>query len=94
MSTTKSDIVGALYFNLPLVKGELPKLITDSVFELIREALERGEEVKLPSFGKFSVRSKTARNGRNPKTGEIAEVAARKVVTFKPSDILKKRVNG
>ncbi|MBT4129446.1 MAG: integration host factor subunit alpha [Candidatus Marinimicrobia bacterium] len=65
---------------------------TEVVFELIRKNLERGEDVKLPGFGKFLVREKSARIGRNPKTGEEIEVSARRVVTFKPSQILRERV--
>ena len=61
----------------------------DRTLELIGGALEHEEEVKLARFGNFVVRSKSAREGRNPKTGEEAPIAARRVVTFRPSPMLK-----
>ena len=64
------------------------------VFEMIRQSLERGDTVKLPGFGNFLVREKSPRVGRNPKIGDEFEISARKVVTFKPSQILKDRVCG
>ncbi len=65
----------------------------DLVFEIMAESLERGEKVKISGFGNFTVRQKRARRGRNPKTGEEVQILARRVVTFKPSPILRKAVN-
>ncbi|MBF0108482.1 MAG: integration host factor subunit alpha [Magnetococcales bacterium] len=92
MSLTKLDLANAVYRNLGLSRSDAA-IMVDEVFELIRHQLESGETVKLPGFGNFQVRQKNARRGRNPKSGEEVEISARKVVTFKPSAILRKRVN-
>lgn len=63
------------------------------VFEIMAEALQRGEKIKISGFGIFVVREKAARKGRNPQTGERIEIAARRVVTFKPSHLLRKALN-
>jgi integration host factor subunit alpha len=65
----------------------------DQVFEIIKEALEKGEKVKIPGFGVFIVRGKKARLGRNPKTGDRVEISARQVVSFKPSGVLRRTLN-
>jgi integration host factor subunit alpha len=91
-SMTKADIVEAVYQKIDLSKKESADLV-DSVFEMIRTQLEKGESVKIPRFGNFTIRSKVPRRGRNPKTGEEIEITARKVLTFKPSQILRDRVN-
>ncbi len=90
-STTKNDFVETLCRELDFPKKEVQEAV-DTLFETIREGLENGNTVKLPRFGNFSVRSKRSRTGRNPKTGEEMEITARKVVTFKPSTILRDRV--
>jgi integration host factor subunit alpha len=64
------------------------------VFEVMTEILERGEKIKISSFGNFTVREKRARTGRNPKTGDKVEISARRVVIFKPGDALRKTLNG
>ncbi len=66
--------------------------IVDELFETIAESLERGENVKISGFGSFQVREKRARKGRNPQTGQQMEISARRVVTFKPSYLLKKKL--
>lgn len=88
---TKAEIVEVVHRSSDLSKDEAGE-VTELVFEMIRQGLERGENVKLPGFGNFLVREKVARVGRNPKTGEEIEISARKVVSFKPSQILKGRV--
>ena len=88
---TKAEIVEMVHRNSDLSKNEAAE-ITETIFETIRQSLERGEGVKLPGFGNFSVREKNARVGRNPKTGKEMKISARKVVSFKPSQILKDRV--
>lgn len=68
------------------------KPIVEGIFELVKTALESGEDVEISSFGKFRIRQKSARVGRNPMTGKEAEISSRKVITFKPSLLLKKAV--
>lgn len=68
--------------------------LVDSVFETIKRTLESGEDVLISGFGKFSVRQKSQRRGRNPQTGEPITLAPRKVVTFNCSGVLKDKING
>ncbi len=89
---TKSEIVEALHEQIGFTKkrsGEVVALILD----LIKEALERGEKVKISGFGNFEIRSKGPRKGRNPQTGEEITISERRVLTFKPSQVLKERLN-
>ena len=88
---TKAEIVEMVHRSTDLPKNEATE-VTEVVFEMIRQSLERSENVKLPGFGNFLVREKSSRVGRNPKTGEEIEISARKVVTFKPSQILRDRI--
>ncbi|KJS09514.1 MAG: integration host factor subunit alpha [Gammaproteobacteria bacterium BRH_c0] len=88
---TKADIAEMLYEELGLNKREA-KEIVESFFEEIRTALENNEQVKLSGFGNFDLRDKSTRPGRNPKTGEEIPITARRVVTFKPGQKLKARV--
>jgi integration host factor subunit alpha len=90
-STTKNDLVESLCRELDFPKKEVQETV-DTLFEMIRTNLEQGQAVKLPGFGNFTIRSKNARVGRNPKTGEEMTITARKVLTFKPSTILRDRV--
>jgi integration host factor subunit alpha len=89
---TKADLVNCIYKNLDLTKKE-SAIIIDELFEIIKRTLENGEKVKISGFGNFIVRQKETRKGRNPHTGDELEIAARKVVTFKPSQILKRALN-
>lgn len=91
MAITKADIAERLFTTLGLNKREAKELV-DLFFEEIRQALESGEMVKLSGFGNFMLRDKTQRPGRNPKTGEDIPVDARRVVTFRPGQKLKQRV--
>jgi integration host factor subunit alpha len=68
--------------------------VIDTLFELIKQSLQNGEDVLITGFGKFSVNEKQARKGRNPQTGEPIPPAPRKVVTFKCSGVLRARMNG
>ncbi len=90
---TKADIVNSLYEKLGLSKKETATIV-EIVLETIKDNLEQGQKIKIAGFGNFIVRQKTARKGRNPKTGEEIEISRRKVVTFKPSQLLRKDVNG
>lgn len=90
---TKADIVNSLYEKLGLSKKETANIV-EVVLETIKDSLEKGGKIKIAGFGNFVVRQKTARKGRNPKTGDEIEISRRKVVTFKPSQLLRKTVNG
>ncbi|MCG6867332.1 MAG: integration host factor subunit alpha [Gammaproteobacteria bacterium] len=91
MALTKADIAENLYEELGLNKREAKELV-EVFFEEIRSALEQGGNVKLSGFGNFSLRKKNERPGRNPKTGEEISITARRVVTFRPGQKLKARV--
>lgn len=85
---TKADIVEKVHEKIGFSKKDSSEIV-ERVFELIKQTLEKGEHVKISGFGKFDVRSKRARRGRNPQTGEEIEISARRVLTFKPSQLLK-----
>jgi len=91
MSLTKADIADRLFNEVGLNKREAKEFV-DAYFEVIREALESGENVKLSGFGNFQLREKNQRPGRNPKTGEEIPISARRVVTFRPGQKLRARV--
>ena len=88
---TKADLAEMLFDELGLNKREA-KEIVELFFEEIRSALENNEQVKLSGFGNFDLRDKSTRPGRNPKTGEEIPISARRVVTFKPGQKLKAKV--
>lgn len=90
-SVTKAELADVLFERLGLNKREAKDMV-DYFFEEVREALERGEDVKLSGFGIFNLREKSQRPGRNPKTGEEIPISARRVVTFRPGQKLKVRV--
>ncbi len=92
MALTKADMAERLFERLGLTKREAKQLV-ESFFEEIRSALEEGEQVKLSGFGNFDLRSKNERPGRNPKTGQEIPICARRVVTFRPGQKLKARVD-
>ncbi|MEO1102954.1 MAG: integration host factor subunit alpha [Pseudomonadota bacterium] len=89
---TRADLANAIYQEVRISRAEASDLI-DQILEEIVGALERGEPVRISSFGAFEVRTKRERIGRNPKTGEEVPIEARRVVTFKPSDVLKRYIN-
>ncbi|MEO5344148.1 MAG: integration host factor subunit alpha [Gammaproteobacteria bacterium SHHR-1] len=91
MALTKADMAERLFDELGLNKREAKEMV-ETFFEEIRVALERGEQVKLSGFGNFDLREKKQRPGRNPKTGEEIPISARRVVTFRPGQKLKARV--
>jgi len=90
-SLTKADIAEMLYEELGLNKRESKEMV-ECFFEQIRLALENNEQVKLSGFGNFDLRNKDTRPGRNPKTGEEIPIEARRVVTFKPGQKLRVKV--
>ncbi len=91
-TVTKAGLAEALFERLGLNKREAKDMV-DSFFDEIRQALERGESVKLSGFGNFQLRDKPQRPGRNPKTGEEIAITARRVVTFHASQKLKAAVS-
>ena len=88
----KADLVDAIAAKSGAAKAQVQQLVED-VFELMAEALARGEKIDLRGFGTFSVRDSAARTGRNPQTGEPISIPARRMPGFKPGKELKDRVN-
>lgn len=88
----KKNIVEAIHAKVGFSKRETAEIV-DKALDLLKAALAEGDPVLISSFGKFSVREKEARKGRNPKTGETMVLPARKVVTFKASRVLKEQIN-
>jgi integration host factor subunit alpha len=93
-TTTRADLLEAVYGTCPGLSRAQAREVVEQSLDEICAALERGETVKLRAFGAFSVRSKRARVGRNPKTGEEYPITARRVLTFRPSPRLIAAVNG
>jgi integration host factor subunit alpha len=93
MSLTKADIVERVYKEAGFSKKEAADLV-DMVFKVIKDTLSRGEKVKISGFGNFSIRDKSTRVGRNPQTGSSMDISARRVLTFKPSQVLKEDITG
>ena len=91
MALTKASMAESLFNELGLNKREARELV-DSFFDDLRNALATGEQIKLSGFGNFDLRDKNQRPGRNPKTGEEIPITARRVVTFRPGQKLKSRV--
>ncbi len=88
---TKIDITENLIEKYQLPRNEAKKVV-ENFFEEVRISLESGHDVKLSGFGNFELRNKASRPGRNPKTGDVVAVSARRVVTFKPGQKLRARV--
>lgn len=89
---TKADIFEKVSANTGLSKKESAELV-EAVFSLIKSTLESGEKLKVAGFGNFEVKQKADRRGRNPQTGETITIEARKILSFKPSNILKLHIN-
>ena len=90
---TRADLSEAVFRAVGLSRNESAQMVED-ILEEICAALSRGETVKLSSFGTFSVRQKSRRMGRNPKTGHEVPIAPRRVLVFRPSHVLKSMING
>ncbi|AQZ99960.1 integration host factor subunit alpha [Comamonas kerstersii] len=90
---TKAQLADLLFDQLGVSKREAKDMV-DAYFDLISGSLVRGEEVKLSGFGNFQIRSKAPRPGRNPRTGELIPIDARRVVTFHASSKLKEQIQG
>jgi len=91
-TVTRAHLGEAVYQEVGLSRDESSRLV-ETVLDLMSDALVRGESVKISSFGSFSSRQKSQRIGRNPKTGEEVVILPRKVLVFKPSQVLKAQVN-
>ena len=90
---TRADLAQAVHLTIGLSRNDSAQLV-ETMLEDISRTLEAGEQVKLSSFGTFSVNSKRERIGRNPKTGVEARITPRRVLSFRASNMLKKKVNG
>ena len=89
---TKADLVEKIFERLSCQKKEAVELV-DLTLDILKEAIATEGHVKISGFGNFVVRQKADRNGRNPQTGESITISSRKVLTFKPSVLLKNRIN-
>ena len=95
MAMTKAEIVERIYEKVEkdgFSKKEAAEVV-EAIFEVIKRHLERGEKVKISGFGNFVVHTKRPRKGRNPQTGEEIVISGRRVLSFKPSQVLKKTIN-
>lgn len=90
---TKADIVEKVYQKIGFSKKEASELV-EMVFNQLKDVLCNGDKVKISGFGNFIVRGKNERIGRNPQTGEQIKISARRVLTFRPSQVLKAVLNG
>lgn len=89
---TKAEIIESVYSKIGFSKKESSDIV-ELVFDMMKETLEKGEKIKISGFGNFLVRDKKPRIGRNPQTGEAIEITARRVLTFRPSQVLKSSLN-
>jgi integration host factor subunit alpha len=89
----KKDIVHRIHQEAGISEEEMASIL-DRVFELFKSTLQQGEDISIPKFGVFTIRTKAARKGRNPRTGEEITIAPRRVVTFRASSQLKAAVSG
>ena len=89
---TKADMVELVYERIGVSKREAASVV-ESIFDIIKESLERGENVKISGFGSFNLREKKPRRGRNPQTGEEITISARRVLSFKSSNVLRDQLN-
>lgn len=90
---TKADIVERIYEKVGFAKKDSYDLV-ETVFEIMKNTLESGENLKISGFGNFEVKQKKDRRGRNPQTGKAITIEARRILSFKPSVLLKKSLNG
>jgi integration host factor subunit alpha len=89
---TKADLVEKIYEKVGFSKKESAELV-ELVFDIVKSTLEQGDKIKIAGFGNFVVKQKADRRGRNPQTGEEITISARRILTFKPSQVLKASIN-
>ncbi|HIC84969.1 MAG TPA: integration host factor subunit alpha [Desulfobacterales bacterium] len=92
MALTKEKLITSVYHQVGLSKTQ-SRAVVESLLELIKKTLENGEDLLISGFGKFMVKEKSARRGRNPQTTEDLELRARRVVVFKTSGVLREKIN-
>ncbi|MHB1400335.1 MAG: integration host factor subunit alpha [Trichloromonadaceae bacterium] len=90
---TKADLIENVYLKTGFSKKESAEIV-EMVFDLIKTTLEAGEKIKIAGFGNFVVKDKATRRGRNPQTGDEIAISSRKILSFKPSQVLKQSING
>lgn len=90
---TKADLIESVYQKIGFSKKESADLV-ELIFGTMKDTLSQGKKIKISGFGNFVVREKRSRMGRNPQTGEAMEISARRVLTFRPSQVLKNDLNG
>jgi integration host factor subunit alpha len=92
MTLTKEKITDGIYDQVGLSKGQ-SRSVLQSLLEIIKQTLERGDDLLISGFGKFVVKNKAARRGRNPQTKEDLQLKARRVVVFRTSGVLRRKIN-
>jgi integration host factor subunit alpha len=90
---TKMDLVNSVYMRVGFSKKD-SLMIVENVLEIMKDRLEKGEKVKISGFGNFVVKEKFPRRGRNPQTGEKITIVGRRILSFKPSNVLRRLLNG
>jgi integration host factor subunit alpha len=90
---TKADLIESVYLKTGFSKKESAEIV-EKVFDLMKNTLEDGDKIKIAGFGNFVVKDKATRRGRNPQTGDEIEISSRRILTFKPSQVLKSAING
>ena len=93
MTLTKEKLVQTLYDQSGFSKHQSRALV-EAIFEMVKKSLESGDDVLISGFGKFSVKTKSPRRGRNPATGEDLTLGARRIVMFRSSPVLRDKING
>jgi len=90
---TNADLVENVYLKTGFSKKESAEIV-EMVFDIMKTTLEDGDKIKIAGFGNFVVKDKATRRGRNPQTGDEIEISSRRILTFKPSQVLKAAING
>lgn len=89
---TKADLIESVYLKTGFSKKESAEIV-EMVFDIMKTTLETGRKIKIAGFGNFVVKEKATRRGRNPQTGDEIEITSRRILTFKPSQVLKAAIN-
>ena len=89
---TKADLIESVYLKTGFSKKESAEIV-EMVFDIMKSTLETGRKIKIAGFGNFVVKEKATRRGRNPQTGDEIEITSRRILTFKPSQVLKAAIN-
>jgi integration host factor subunit alpha len=89
---TKVDIVETIYEKVGFSKKEVAKIV-ETIFDIIKENLQKEDKIKISGFGNFVIRKKRSRRGRNPQTGDDIEISSRRILTFKPSQVMRAALN-